>query len=465
MSERTQQMSNNEAVLKRRMLLGFGVGSLGPGIYSITPSVLLLYFMTDTLGVSAALAALAVALPKFWDVFSDPIMGVISDRTRSPWGRRRPYLLAGAFLMSVSFVFLFSVPESLSPRASFIYVLVVYVLSATVYTVYAVPYISMPAEMSKDPHQRTVIMSYRMFFAMAGLVLGSSLTPQLVDWFGGGRAGYSAMSFIVGGFCAATMLVAFFATKNAPAAPTPAAHAPLRDQVSACLKNKPFLTLISVYFLQLAGVGVFTAIAPYFFVYALGASASLAGGFFLFFFGVTTLSMPVWVAACKALGKRGAYALSILGYSGASLAFLAVDQATPVWMIMALASVMGLPFGGIMMIPFSMLTDTIHFGGESREGMFTGLWTAGEKSGLAFGPLIAGLLLTLTGFVESVGGAAQSASAITGVRIGFAAVPPLFAVASLLLLRRYSLSEPAGTAAQGAASDTHDTVQLTEPGT
>jgi Na+/melibiose symporter-like transporter len=175
-------------------VLGFAIGSLGTGIYSITPSVLLLYFMTDTLGVSPSLAALAVALPKFWDVLTDPVMGVISDNTRTRWGRRRPYLLAGAISMSLSFVFLFSVPEFSTPTGSFAYVLVVYVVSATAYTIFAVPYISMPAEMSADPHERTVIMSYRMFFAMCGLLLGSVAAPLLVEWYGGGRQGYASMS-------------------------------------------------------------------------------------------------------------------------------------------------------------------------------------------------------------------------------------------------------------------------------
>jgi len=442
---------NGMQALNRKSLLGFGVGSLGTGIYSITPSVLLLYFMTDTLGVSPSLAALAVALPKFWDVVTDPVMGLISDNTRTRWGRRRPYLFVGAIAMSLSFVFLFSVPDFATPNGSFVYVLVVYVVSATAYTIFAVPYISMPAEMSTDPHERTIIMSYRMFFAMTGLLLGSVMSPLLVEWFGGGRQGYAAMSYIVGTFCALTMLTTFIATRHVPTggyAPVPSS---VKGAVRAGLGNKPFLILIGTYVLQLIGIGAFSACAPYYFDYALDRSASAAGVFFLFFFGATTLSMPLWAAACRHFGKLRAYLGAVALYALSSMCFLAPGGGTPLAAVYGLAALMGLPFGGIMMVPFSMLTDTIQLDtnshGQRREGIFTGIWTAGEKTGLAFGPLVAGTVLTLAGFIESAGGElVQPGTAIAGIRWTFAAAPALTAAASLLLLSRYNLPESLLTA-------------------
>ena len=432
--------------LSRKSVLGFAIGSLGTGIYSITPSVLLLYFMTDTLGVSPGLAALAVALPKFWDVITDPVMGVISDNTRTRWGRRRPYLLAGAISMSLSFVFLFSVPEFATPTGSFTYVLVVYVVSATAYTIFAVPYISMPAEMSADPHERTIIMSYRMFFAMSGLLLGSAMSPLLVEWFGGGRQGYAAMSYVVGGVCALAMLTTFVATRSLATGNGVQPSLSVRAAAIAGLANKPFLNLIGAYVIQLVGVGAFTACAPYYFDDVLQRGAGSAGIFFLYFFGATTLSMPLWALVCRHVGKLRAYLIAVVLYSLLSLIFVVPDSDTPLAAVYGLAAVMGLPFGGIMMVPFSMLTDTIQFDtikhGQRREGAFTGIWTAGEKTGLAFGPLVAGTVLSLAGFLESAGDAlVQPASAISGIRWTFAAAPAACAALSLLLLARYRLPE------------------------
>ena len=148
--------------LSRRVLLGYGIGSLGTGIYSSTPGVLLLFFMTDTLGIPASLAALGVSLPKLWDMLADPVVGGLSDRTRSRWGRRRPWLLGGSLLMLVSYIFLFTVPHFESMYASFLYVTGMFALSATAYAIFAVPYTAMAAEMSDSSQERVRIMAYRM---------------------------------------------------------------------------------------------------------------------------------------------------------------------------------------------------------------------------------------------------------------------------------------------------------------
>jgi len=170
--------------------------------------VLLLYFLTDTLAVPAALAGLAVFLPKAWDVIADPLMGT------SPIGREAASADASlpahrALAMSVTYVFLFTVPAFESPLESFWYVMILFTLSATAYTVFAIPYVAMPAEMSEDSNERVRIVSYRMTFAMAGAIVGSAFAPWLVFAFGGGRHGYACMSLIVGAVCAAAMLAVF----------------------------------------------------------------------------------------------------------------------------------------------------------------------------------------------------------------------------------------------------------------
>jgi len=431
----------------RRVILGFSIGSLGTGIFSVTPSVLLLYFMTDILGIAAALAALAVAVPKFWDVVTDPVMGMISDRTRSRWGRRRPYLFIGAVLMSVSFVFLFSVPESLSVAGRFWYVFVIFILSATAYTIFAVPYITMPAEMSTDTHERTVIMTYRMVFATAGLLVGASVAPMLVDWFGGGRAGYASMSYLVGGFCAATMMVTVFSTRSVRATEYTPSTLPIREQLLQGMRNRPFFVLLSAYFLQLAGMATFLAAAPFFVVYVTGAGAGATGLIFLCLMGAGLLSMPAWAGLSRHLGKLNCYTVAVILYALISLGFVLIDGAGKETMLYALSAVLGIPFGCIMMMPFSMLTDAVRFDsirtGLHREGVFTGLWTAGEKSGLAIGPMIAGVTLGLFGFAEASGGTPveQTTSAIWGIRVAFAVAPAVIVLCSLPILHRYDLDE------------------------
>lgn len=444
--------SNGDSPKKDRVslatIVGFSAGSLGTGIYSSVPSVLLLYFMTDTLSIPPALAALAFFFPKIWDVVTDPVMGLISDRTRCPLGRRRPYLLLGAILMSLTFVGLFNVPEFDAPFTSFLYVLTIFTLSATAYTIFAVPYIAMPAEMSADHHERTVIMSFRMGFAMAGILIGSAIAPYLIEWMGGGHAGYAKMSFITGGFCAFSMLIAFFATRHAPSRPAAEGTAlSVGKQISVLLRNRAFLMLMFIYVIQLAAMGVFMAVVPYFSVYILGGGVDVAGSIFLVMLSAAILTMAIWTFTAKRLGKRTSFVLSAIVYGLGALSLLLVDSGYPTERLYMQIAIIGFGLAGMQMLPFSMMTDAIHLEslttGEGREGVYTGFWTACEKLGLAVGPLIAGNLLALSGFKESLGGVAQEQSqfSLLGIKLLIAVFPAILILASALMIRFYPITE------------------------
>lgn len=428
-------------------LVGFSLGSLGTGIFSITPSVLLLYFMTDILGIAAGLAAIALAAPRFWDVVLDPLVGAVSDRTRSRWGRRRPYLFVGAILMSLSFVFLFSVPDGLSVDARFWYVLAIFIVSSTAYSVFAVPYVTMPAEMSDLPEERTRIMAYRMGFALAGLLIGATVAPLLVEWFGGGRPGYAMMSYLVGGFCGLTMFVAFLASRRIRLSEKVSDGPGLRQQLRTALGNRPFFILLATYVVQISGISAFMATVPYYVIHIQRGSAGGAGLVFLALMSVALLATPVWSAVAIRWGKWICYVAATALYAAVSLIFVALPETLHPQAPLMLAAALGISFGGIMMIPFSMLTDTIQLDslttGLHREGMFTGVWMAGEKAGLAMGPLIVGSILALAGFVPSVDGAVvtQPETALAGIKAAFAIVPAVVVLTSLALLRLYGIRE------------------------
>jgi len=424
--------------LSRRTLLGFGFGSLGTGIFSTTPGVLLLYFLTDTLAVPAALAGVAVFLPKAWDVIADPIMGFISDRTQSRHGRRRPYLLAGALAMMVTYVFLFTVPVFASPISSFWYVMVLFTLSATAYTVFAIPYVAMPAEMSENSDERGRIVSYRMAFAMAGAIVGSAAAPWLVQAFGGGRHGYAMMSLVIGAVCAAAMLSAFFASRGVPLNAWAASDAGLLRQLLDTLGNGRFRALAVVYLVQILGIGTLVAAAPYYTSHVIGRGEGLVGGLFLVMMGMATLCVPLWNVLALHIGKKPSYFLAIALLTAAMLGLWWIPPAETTVLYLAMA-VIGLGFGAQQVLPFAMLTDVIHAdpAGAGREGVTTGFWVAGEKLGLALGPLVAGLLLQVCGFREGSGaGVAQSPEAVIGIRLAFSLVPAALLLASAYLLTR-----------------------------
>ena len=430
------------APLSSKKLLGFGLGSLGTGIFSTTPGVLLLYFLTDTLGVPAALAGLAVFLPKAWDVIADPMMGFISDRTRSRFGRRRPYLLAGAIGMAITYVFLFTVPVFASPITSFWYVMILFALSATAYTVFAIPYVSMPAEMSADSNERTRILAYRMSFAMAGAIIGSAGAPGLVHEFGGGRHGYSAMSIVVGLVCAAAMLSAFLATRHVRLSDSIVPEGGIAQQLAHTLRNRNFRALALVYIVQIVGIGTLIAAAPYYASRILHDGEGLVSKMLLIMMGVATLSISLWNSLALRYGKKLSYYLAIVLLVASTAGMWFLSPAMPIGCLYALLAVTGLGFGAQQVLPFAMLTDVIHAdpGGAGREGITTGFWVAGEKFGLALGPLLAGVILQAGGFHEGLPATdAQPQSALIAIRAAFSLVPAALLIASVWLLTRYRL--------------------------
>ncbi len=447
MSAQSSQESNER--VPTSVMAGFGVGSLGTGIFNSVPSVLLLYFMTDTLGIAAGLAAWAMFIPKFWDVVTDPLMGIISDRTHTKWGRRRPYMLVGAILMSVTFVFLFNVPEFESDRSTFLYVTAVFALSATAFTIFAVPYIAMPAEMSTDPHERTKIMTWRMVFMTLGILLGSGGAPIIVAAAGGGREGYAAMSWMVGLFCAAAMLLSVFSTRRARFTTRTNHPFNLREQFAAAAGNRPFIALLAALIIQLTAVGVITAAAPFYAEHILqaGDQTELYVTLLLVsFIGAAIVSMPLWAHLCGRLGKLRAYHVAILGFAAFCLTTAIAGRGYPLPLVCTQIGLIGLCYGGTQVIPYSMLTDTLQLdaqrSGHRREGIFTGIWTAGDKLGVALGGFVMATVLGVAGYMESAGEkVVQPESAVLGIRMAFSVVPAVTMFASILALKFYRLDE------------------------
>lgn len=434
----------------RSIAIAYSTGSLGTGMYLTVPSVLLLFYLTEVLAVAPALAGLAVFLPRLWDVITDPAMGWISDRTRSPLGRRRPWMLAGGVLTGVSLVLLFNAPASATGSAGFVWVLAVYILSATAYTLFAVPYLSMPAEMSESAEVRSGIMAWRMTFAMAGVLVGSALAPLLLEAFGGGRAGFSGMAWVLGPLCALAMLAAFFGTARAPVIASARLGATPGGSFRDALVNRPFRLLAFAYILQLGGLGTFTAATPYFVTYIAGRSEGAIATLFVALLGGTLMSMAGWHLLARRIGKPRAYVVAaVLAASGLAGIFLLAEPGawTPVVWLTALV---GIGFGGLQLLPFAMLTDVIHAArsnGRDLAGILTGAWTAVEKGALALGPAILGLLLSLGGFISGL--AVQQESAALAIRAGLAGFPALLVLASVpVLLHQHRLQLKAVLAAR-----------------
>jgi GPH family glycoside/pentoside/hexuronide:cation symporter len=317
-----------------------------------------------------------------------------------------------------------------------------FAVTATAYAVFAVPYTAMAAEMSDSSEERVRIMAYRMTLVLIGILAGSALAPMLVAELGGGRDGYGTMSIVVGSTTAAAMLLAFFSTRGVRLHEQPIEHSSWSEQFRLVLRNRQFLWLVGVYLVQLLALGTMTAAAPYFAVHVLGQDEKLIGAIFLVLMGVGVFSMAAWTAIARRVGKKRALIAAVVLYAVASACLLRVQPGSSELALFIPLAFMGFGFGAQQMLPFAMLTDVINAdalaSGARREGLLSGLWVASEKAGLALGPLLAGVTLDVSGFVESTGEAVvQSGAAQFGIRLAYCAIPAIVMLLSLVLLRQY----------------------------
>ncbi|MEU3252354.1 MFS transporter [Streptomyces sp. NPDC006997] len=426
--------------LSRTVRVGYGLGSLGTGAFGTVPGLVLLYYLTDVLAVPAALAGAAVALPKAWDVVVNPLIGAASDRSRARGGSRRPFLLAGALTLPPLFALVFAAPPLRGTGAA-AYVAVLFVLAATAYAVFQVPYVTMPAEMTEDATEQSRVLAWRVAFLGVSILLSGALAPAVARTDEEDPAGYRTMGVVVAALLAVGMLGAWAATRRAPVLAHSAAEPSLRAQFAAARDHRAFAPLAGMWTVQALAVGVMLAGTQYFATYVLGSAASVTW-LFLCMIGPLVPATPLWNRLARARSTSTAQWYASLLFTASCALLLLTPHTHPAVAYAAVAGA-GVAYAGLQLLPLTLLAHTLTADaartGRRRAATFTGLWTAAETLALATGPALFALVLTVTGFRSSDADerVSQPDSALTGINTAMSLLPALLALASLPLLRRY----------------------------
>jgi glycoside/pentoside/hexuronide:cation symporter, GPH family len=429
--------------LPRSVHVGYGMGSVATGAFGTVPGLLLLPYLTDTLGVAAAVAGVVVFLPKAWDVLLNPVAGRISDRHVSPSGARRPFLIRAGVALSVCFALLFAGPELGSVTADAAYVVLLFLACATAYAFFQVPFVAMPAEITDSYLERTRLLSWRVALLALAILVSGATAPAIRDALGGGREGYRAM----GGFVALLILVgtlgAFLGTRRAPVGRVTAAGGTLRDQLRIVSRSRDFRMLLTTFVVQALATGAMLAGVDYVSRHVLGRPGA-ATILFVCFVGPALLLTPVWAAVGARVGKKRGYVAASLFLAGGAL-LLVLAREVPPTVVFVATGLVGVGYAGAQVFPLAMLADTAAVdaarSGANRTGVFTGVWTAGETLGLALGPGVFGVVLAVGGYVSSTAGAVpQPDSAVTAITLGFSLLPAGLTLLSLVWLSRYALT-------------------------
>lgn len=430
----------------RRLRAGYGVGSVGTGIVVTVPGLLLLYYLTDVLGVAAGLAAVLLVLPKAWDVVLAPLVGRGLDRG----GRRVRWMRGAAWALPPAFALLFLSP--VDGTLGGLWVGAWFVVVATAFAFFQVPYIALPAHLTDDPAERTRTMTWRVALLAVGILAAGGLGPVLAGGDEGSRGGHALMGVVLGLVLLAALTASVRATAGVPDPPAPPGLATptLRASLLTAWRSPPFRRLATVYALQALAVAVLLAGAPYVATYRLD-DHGLTAVMFVALIAPSLLVVPLWRRAADARGKSGALLGATVLFLVAIVLLTAAAGEGAVGPTLVLCGLLGVAYAGLQLLPLSLLPDVAV--AESRRlgrpvtGAFTGVWAAGETAGAALGPGVYALVLAASGFASSDADerVAQTDAAVDAVLLGWTVAPVLLGAASLVVLVRLHRRHPSRT--------------------
>jgi Na+/melibiose symporter-like transporter len=360
--------------IPRRAVAGYAAGSVGAGGFATLPRLVLAYYLTDTLAVPALLATLVVLVPKVWDVLIDPVVGALSDRESRDRSTRTRLMAVGAVSLPVGFVGMFAVPVGLSPVLSAVWVTFCFVLATTSFSLFQVPYIALPADLTGSYDERTRLMGWRIAVLAFAILLVGAGGPAVRDAGGGGAAGYLFMGVVV----AAVLLVGMLGTVLGVGGRRTGAGGAVEPDVSirdnalrgyreglAALRDvTAYRVLLVVFVLQAVATGVMLAAAQYVATYTLDQPSGLTF-LFLALVAPALLVMPLWARYAARHGKPRALTLASVLFAVASLSLVALLWAPGPWLYRPVC-VAGIAYAGMQLFPLAMLPDVITSAGRAR---------------------------------------------------------------------------------------------------
>lgn len=434
--------------LPRRTIASYAIGSVGTGGFATLPGLVILYYMTESLAVPALLASAVVIVAKVWDIIIDPVIGNMSDRSLVRTGSRRQFMVLGAVLLPVFFLLTFAVPSGTEPLLAGVWVLIAFMLAATAFSLFQVPYIALPAELSEDYDERTRLLTWRVVVLSLAILLFGAGGPAIRDAAGGDKSfsGYLVMALVAGLAIGVGLFISSFVAKKATVTIPREKAAPLKESYVAGLRalrrSQPFRVLLVTFLLQGLATGAMLAAASYVARYVLGGSAVTF--LFVALIAPALLCAPLWGSIANRIGKERSYVFASIIFGVAALSLILLIWMPGDWAYIPVAFA-GAAYAGMQSMPMAMLPDVISddavANGDGQAGIFGGVWTAGETTGMTLGTTAVGIVLAVTHYVESTAGQYidQQPSAIAGMILAFSVLPAVFIGLSLVSLARYRL--------------------------
>jgi len=375
----------------------YGSGDWGISSVGMMRSIFYAIYLTDVVGLEPRLASFGALVGIIWDAVNDPIVGVLTDRLHTRWGRRRPFLLWFAIPFGLSFVILWSAPNWDSQAALMIYVTLAFMLADTLQTLISVPFLSLTPELTPDYDERTTLTSFRSFFQLSGALSVVIVAPIIVDMTlasgGTQQQGFMLVGAIFGGIGAIPLLLLGVFVRET-STPEQQQAMPFRDTLREAWKNKPFRFAVGIHMLNWSAVDMVAVTFPYFLLYwvaqgdllatvhIFGLELAYESAFFGILMSVCILFIPFWLWMAKRFDKRTAYRIGMTIWVAVALTIYTIQPGQTNYLLF-IAALAGVGVSAAYTLPDSIFADVIEWDelrtGRRQEGIFFGIRTLIRK--------------------------------------------------------------------------------------
>lgn len=405
----------------------------------IMVSVYLSKFYTDTLLLAPAFVAWTFLIGRFWDGFTDPIMGYASDATKSRMGRRRPYFLLSAIPVGIAYFYLWSPPDSLRGWGLFLYLTATYLLMYTFWTIFSIPHNSLGAELTMDYHERTVLTGVREGLGVIGALVGTMVPPIFAARLGDIGKGYSYLAGMIGLVTAVSIFICFFSVRENPEFQKQQPIA-IKEGLKALYGNRPFRILVIVFVIALIGNAFVPILTLYMADYVVQLPR-IAPVIILGYILAAALSIIFWTRLSRRIGKRKAWSRALIFASVIFALSIYYHEGTwLVWIILAILA--GFAYGASVALPPSMMADVIDLDelqtGRRREGAYFGIWSFIDKAAVGIAVFVGMYSLDFMGYIPNQ---AQTLRVFWTLKTLYSILPTVCFAACCYLLRNYPIDQ------------------------
>jgi len=410
--------------------------SMGPG--TIVP-FFFLFFLTDVVRLSPSLAGLALLIGKIGDALNGPILGLLSDRTRTRWGRRRPYFFFGILPFAFTFFLLWMTPPWENPIALCVHFALLFIVFDTAFNAVGLAYYALIPELTQDYDERTSLMAYINVFSISGGLVGAVLPMTIVGLFPDRQTGFAAMGAIMGATFVPPLVLALAVArerKEFQVMKTPS----VLDSLRCVFRNRPMRFIIGLDILSWTTVSILSAVFIYYLVYWIGVSeeqASLVLGLVL---ASALVYLPVFNFLSRRMEKKWAYVIGMSVWVLVQMIIFLVPQGA-VSLTYPLAILAGFGVSAAHILPAAMRADVIEVdewhSGSRQEGVYMAISVFLRKLAISLALAAIGTALDRAGYVP---GGPQPESALLAIRVFMGPVPALLLILAVVLASFYPIT-------------------------